>query len=143
MPTSLAVDAELVARLRMTIGRLHRRLRLATNDIPPLQYSTLVTLERHGPQRSGELAQREAVAAPTMTRVLAALVERGFVNRAPDPCDARSIRVSISELGLAAVNRVRRERTALLGARLERLAPEQRIALADALPALEALASDD
>lgn len=137
MPTT--VDAELVNRLRLAVGRLHRRLRLATNDIPPLQLSTLTTLEQRGPLRSGELAQRECVAAPTMTRVLAALVSRGLVAREPDPGDARSVRVSISQEGIEALAKIRIERTALLGARLEQLAPEQRAALEAALPALEAL----
>lgn len=143
MSTPGVVDAALVTRLRLSIGRLHRRIRLATNDIPPLQLSTLVTLDRHGPLRSGELAQREAVAPPTMTRVLAALAERGLIDRAVDPCDARSVRVSLSDEGSRAVARIRSQRTALLAARLERLGPAHLAALEAALPALEALVDDE
>lgn len=141
--TPIAVEADLVTRLRSVVGRLHRRLRLVTDDLPPLQFSVLATLERHGTLRSGELAQREAVTAPTMTRVLATLAERGLVSRAPDPGDARSVKVSISPDGIAAVARVRSERSALLGARLARLDPEQRAVLAAALPMLEKLAGDE
>ena len=139
MTVPVVVDAELATRLRLAVGRLHRRIRLATNDIPPLQLSTLVTLDQHGPLRSGELAQREAVSPPTMTRVLASLAERGLVGRAVDPVDARSVRVSLSPAGAVALSRVRSERAALLGARLARLSPEQRQAIEAALPALEAL----
>jgi DNA-binding MarR family transcriptional regulator len=137
------VDSELATRLRLAVGRLARRIRLATNDIPPLQLSALATLDKHGPLRSGELAQREAVTAPTMTRVLAALAERGLIVKEADPTDARSVRVSLSTAGVETLARIRSERTALLGARVARLTSEQRAALIAALPALEALVEDD
>jgi DNA-binding MarR family transcriptional regulator len=143
MTVKTPVDAELATRLRLAVSRLARRMRLAANDIPPLQLSTLATLRRHGPLRSGELAQREAVTAPTMTRVLASLVERGLIVRTPDPSDARSVQVSVSPAGVRALEHVTSERTALLGARLTRLTTAQRDALAAALPALEALVEDD
>jgi DNA-binding MarR family transcriptional regulator len=136
-------DDQLATRLRLAVSRLHRRIRLATNDIPPLQLSSLVSIEVHGPLRLGELAQREAVTAPTMTRVLAALDDRGFIVRTPDPDDARSTRVSISPAGAKALAAVRSQRTALLDARLARLTDEERAALAAALPALEALLHAD
>jgi DNA-binding MarR family transcriptional regulator len=89
------------------------------------------------------LAQREAVTAPTMTRVLASLGERGLVIRKADPTDARSVRVSLSPAGVETLGRIRSERTALLGARVARLTDEQRVALIAALPALEALVEEE
>jgi DNA-binding MarR family transcriptional regulator len=136
-------DAQLANRLRLAVSRLHRRIRLASNDIPPLQLSSLVSIEQHGPLRLGELAQREAVTAPTMTRVLAALDERGLIVRAPDPDDARSTRVSLSPAGVRALADVRSRRTALLDARLARLTGPERAALVAAMPALEALIHAD
>lgn len=136
-------EAQLATRLRLAVSRLHRRIRLASNDIPPLQLSSLVSIEAHGPLRLGELAQREAVTAPTMTRVLAALDERGFIVRTPDPDDARSTRVTLSPAGAQALVNVRNQRTALLDARLARLTDADRAALAAALPALEALLTAD
>ena len=84
-----------------------------------------------------------APTAPTMTRVLASLAERGLIVRSPDPSDARSVLVTLSPVGGQALVRIRSERTALLGARLARLTPEQRHALGVALPALEALVEGD
>jgi DNA-binding MarR family transcriptional regulator len=136
-------DAQLATRLRLAVSRLHRRIRLASNDIPPLQLSSLVSIEAHGPLRLGELAQREAVTAPTMTRVLAALDERGLIVRTPDPDDARSTQVTLSAAGAQALAGVRNQRTALLDARLARLSDADRTALAAALPALEALVLSD
>jgi DNA-binding MarR family transcriptional regulator len=136
-------DLETATRLRLAVSRLNRRIRLVTNDVPPLQLSTLVTLEQHGPLRSGELAQREAVSAPTMTRVLACLIDRGLIERDSDPGDGRSVLVSISDEGVVTLRRVRSERAAMLGVRLARLTPEHRAALTAALPALEALVEAD
>jgi len=74
-PHADETPAELAGRLRLVASRLHRRVRLASSVLPPLQLSTLATLARHGPLRPSDLAQREAVSAPVMTRVLAALDE--------------------------------------------------------------------
>ena len=112
-------------------------------SIPPLQLSALVTVEEHGPLRLTELARREAVTAPTMSRVLAALDEQGLVVRASDPQDARGVLVSLSPSGAARLAEVRSHRTALIARRLARLDDEQRALLTAALPALEALLVDD
>ena len=136
-------ELELAARLRVAVGRLARRIRLDSNDVPPLQLSTLVSIQDHGPLRLGELAAREAVSAPTMTRVLAALDERGLIVRSQDPVDARSTLVALSPAGVEVLAEVRSRRTALVDARLARLTPEQRAALEAAIPALEAMVSED
>ncbi len=135
---------ELAAHLRLAVGRLHRRIRIdGRESIPPLQLSALVTVEQHGPLRLSELARREAVTAPTMSRVLAALDEQGLVLRAPDPQDARGVLVSLSESGAVTLAEVRTHRTALVARRLARLDAAQRATLAAAMPALEALLVDD
>ena len=137
-------QTELAARLRLVVGRLHRRIRIdGRESIPPLQLSALVTVEQHGPLRLSELARREAVTAPTMSRVLAALDEQGLVIRTPDPHDARGVRIVLSEEGAARLAEVRSHRTALVARRLARLDEEERQRIADALPALEALLVDD
>jgi DNA-binding MarR family transcriptional regulator len=144
MDSRTTAGAEMVGRLRLAVGRLARRLRLeGDGGLPPLQLSTLVTIELHGPLRLGELAQREAVTAPTMSRVLAALDERGAVERRPDPADARSTLVSVSPAGLGLIATIRSERTASLARRLDRLDGGQRAAIMAALPALEALVAED
>lgn len=141
--TSAGADVELAARLRLAIGRLHRRIRVDSGaGLPPLQLSVLSTLEAHQPLRLSELARREAVTAPTMSRVLAALDEQGLVVRRSDPSDARSSLVSVSEPGRRTLARIRTERTALLAERIDRLSPEHRAALGAALPALEAMVAD-
>src|SRR2546423_1139048 len=91
-------DAELATRLRLAVGRLHRRIRIdGQESVPPLQLSVLVSVEQHGPLRLSDLARVEGVTAPTMSRVLAALDERGLVSRTADPADARCARITLSE----------------------------------------------
>ena len=137
-------ETELAARLRLVVGRLNRRIRIdGRESVPPLQLSAMVTVEEHGPLRLSELARREAVSVPTMSRVLAALDEQGLVVRTPDPQDARGVLVTLSDDGERRLTQVRSHRTALVARRLGRLDAEQRASLLAALPALEALLVDE
>ena len=137
-------EVELAARLRLVVGRLSRRIRIdGRESLPPLQLSALVTVEERGPLRLSELARREGVSVPTMSRVLTALDEQGLVVRMPDPQDARGVLVRLSEAGEQRLAQVRSHRTALVARRLERLDAAQRASLVAALPALEALLIDE
>src|SRR6185312_7887275 len=92
------------ARLYVAVGRLVRMLRrTGTADISPGALSALSTLTRSGPSRLGDLAAREAVAAPTMTRIVAALEDGGLVSRRPDPADGRAVVVETTPAGAALV----------------------------------------
>jgi DNA-binding MarR family transcriptional regulator len=136
-------DAELAARLRVTMGLLVRRLRQRDpGHLSPAQLSALVTIEATGPVRSGDLAARENVSAPTMTRMVGAMEEAGLVTRRPDPSDARGSLVSLAPGGSAALDALRRERNNLLSRTLSRLPADQRAALVAALPALESVLAD-
>src|SRR6516164_2003026 len=86
---------------------------------------------------------REGIAPSTLTRLVAALEELGYVQRCPDPKDARASTLAITQLGHETLERLRAEGTALLTQSLMLLTPEQRAALAAALPALEQLADPD
>jgi DNA-binding MarR family transcriptional regulator len=134
---------DLPARLRLAVGRLNRRLRIDSGaTLPPLQTSVLATLSDQQPLRLSELARREAVTPPTMSRVLAALDDAGLLVRTPDPQDARSALIHLSEAGRVAIESIRTERTAQLAERLDRLDTRQRAALEAALPALEVLVEE-
>jgi len=142
--TAPAADEPGVApRLRLVVGRLNRRMRAEGQvDLSPLPLSALATLARQGPLRLGELAARESVAAPTMSRAVAALEERGAVARSADPSDARSVLLEVTPQGHELLNEVRRHYTRTVQRRLDRLDPAQLAALEAALPALEALVDD-
>jgi DNA-binding MarR family transcriptional regulator len=136
-------DVELAGRLRLAIGLLVRRLhQLDPTDLSTAKLSALVTVEQLGPVRSGDLAAREHVSAPTMTRLVGALADAGYVTRSADPSDGRGMLVALTPAGGTALAAVRRRRTSQVTTRLARLTPGQRAALAAALPALEALLDD-
>ena len=133
-------DAELAARLRIAVGGLVRWLRQQDpGSLSPAQLSALLSVEAYGPLRIGDLAARERVSAPTMTRLVDVLAEAALVGRRTDPEDGRGQLVALSAAGESLLADIRRERTTLLVQRLAALDPDDRAALAAALPALEAL----
>ena len=136
--------ADVAGRLSTVLGLLIRLLRRqAPAEVGPGSLAALATLVRSGPMRQGDLAAREGVAPPTLTRMVAALEESGYVVRRSDDQDRRAVLVSVTEDGARVVRAARAARAVVLRDRLERLAPGQAQALLAALPALEALADDD
>ena len=133
-----AVD---VTRLRVALARLARRLRKhELAGLTPTQLAALATVERSGPMRLGDLAAAEGIAPSTLTRLVAALEDSGYVRRYADPSDARASTLVITPRGHDTLERLRTESTLVLAASLQLLSAEQRSALADALPVLELLA---
>jgi DNA-binding MarR family transcriptional regulator len=133
-----------VTRLRVALARLSRRLRRhEMAGLTPTQLAALATVEQSGPLRLGDLAAAEGIAPSTLTRLVAVLEELGYVRRDADPKDARASTLAITVLGHETLERLRAENSALLAQRVMLLTPEQRAALASALPALEALADPD
>jgi DNA-binding MarR family transcriptional regulator len=133
-----------VTRLRVALARLSRRLRRhEMAGLTPTQLAALATVEQAGPLRLGDLAAAEGIAPSTLTRLVAVLEELGYVRRDADPKDARASTLAITVEGHETMERLRAENSALLTQRVMLLTPQQRTALADALPALEALADPD
>ena len=140
-PAGPVIDAP---RLRVTIARLSRWLRRhELAGLTPTQLSALATVDRIGPLRLGDLAAAEGIAPSTLTRLVTALEERGYVERCPVPGDARASTLAIAPAGHAALELIREQSTILLADRLATLTAGQRAALAAALPALEQLADTD
>ncbi|MFC3454606.1 MarR family winged helix-turn-helix transcriptional regulator [Amycolatopsis speibonae] len=142
MTTSAVQDVS--GRLFLAVGRLSRSLRQAGVPGPGHgAISALATLVNYGQLRLGDLAAKEGVAAATMSRIVASLVEAGYVSRESDPIDRRAWLAEATEEGERLVSGVRSTRVRELGTRLDRLTPEHQAALAAALPALEALIADE
>lgn len=141
MPTAVRT-AELSSQLRLSVMRLGRRLRNERADLTLTlsQLATLSTLHRHGSLTPRELAEHEKVQPPSMTRVLAALEERGMVARAPHPSDGRQQLVSLTPAAMTMLKDDRRQRDAWLARRLAEFTPEERAVLGRAAPLLERLA---
>ena len=142
VPTATAPesDAEVAARLRLSVMRVARLLRVHTGDeVSASQLSALSTLDRRGPATLGELSATERVKPPTMTRVVASLEEMGLVIRTADQRDRRVARVAITDAGHELLARTRSSKDAFLAARLRTLPDADRQALARAADALDRL----
>jgi DNA-binding MarR family transcriptional regulator len=142
MPTLTAADAALSSALRFSVMRLARRLRSQRSEasLTLTQLATLSTLDRHGALSPGDLAAHEKVQPPSMTRVVAALEEQGYVERSPHPTDRRQAVVSLTGRGRTLLREDRRRRDAWLSRRLYELPEDERALLRAAAPVLERLA---
>jgi DNA-binding MarR family transcriptional regulator len=139
-PLGTDPEVELAARMRLAIGRLHRRFsRRAVAGLTPSQLSVLVTVEQHGPLRLGDLAAREVITPPTVTRLVASLQDSALVKRVTDPEDGRAALIEISDLGRSLLEEIRRERTAFIAQRIARLEPDKRAHVAEVVALLEEL----
>ncbi len=126
--------------LRPVVMRLSRRLRQVRVDGPDLtpgQLSAMATLARADDQPIGALAATEQVAAPSMTRVVNALEERGLVARTPDPTDRRQSLVSLTPSGRDLLLLLRRRRSEWLAKRIAELDADDKEVLRRAVGILE------
>lgn len=127
--TSLATLAN---DLRLACMRISRRVRFESTDIvAPHQFSVMARLEET-PRTPRELAGIERVSAPSMSRTVAALVERGLVLRADDPTDGRQVILSLTPEGARTLKHIRRRRDEWMASRIKGLSTEEREVLARA-----------
>ena len=97
---------------------LGRTLERACADLSLAQYRVLAMVAS-GDERASKLAERLAVARPTVTAVVDGLVDRGYVLREAVVGDRRSIRVSLTPEGALALGAAEEEMTETLGRILE------------------------
>jgi DNA-binding MarR family transcriptional regulator len=91
--------------LRTHLGRF---LELHEPGLSPEQWFLMARIAQHGPVRQVALAEPVLGDPPNVSRLIDALVERGYVARSPDPADRRSWLVSLTALGRRRADRVLR-----------------------------------
>jgi DNA-binding MarR family transcriptional regulator len=145
LATGGPADREDVAgRLFVSIARLSRRLRqIDPTVLGPGAISALGMIVAYGPMRLGDLATTEGVRAPTMSRIVDALVTERNAERIPDPADGRACLVRATASGAELIAGAKSARARHLVERMSQLDDAQLAAIANALPALEQLCSDD
>ncbi|WP_240641448.1 MarR family winged helix-turn-helix transcriptional regulator [Nocardioides ferulae] len=139
-------DAGLASELRLAVMRLRRRLaveRDPANELSMNAMAVLGALHRSGDLTLGELAAHERVQPPSMTRMVNALEEGGYVARRPHDTDGRQVVVALSDLGRRTLLADRARRDEWLACRLRGLAPDERALLRKAAPLLQRLAQED
>ncbi len=114
--------------------RLNRQLRLrhSSDRIPVAQLSILTTLLREGPLTTGELALRERIKPPSISRSSHALFEIGLVERVPHATDGRQVLLTLTAEGRRMAMEDVAERERALAEQLTSLTDDQRNTLARA-----------
>ncbi len=98
------LDVNEVTQAILVILRLNRGLDCVDAGLTPAQYR-IMKLAGAGGERSTRLAQRLAVAKPTLTALADGLVAAGYASRAAEPGDRRVVRLTLTEAGRAALDR--------------------------------------
>ncbi|WP_240659628.1 MarR family transcriptional regulator [Streptomyces sp. WAC 01529] len=115
--------------------RLPRRRNHAFSTLSVLD--TLACADR--PKRLTELIAGEQLSQPGLTQLVKRLERDGLVERARDPRDGRAVLVHITQKGRNIGESCRGERAEQLTPLIALLTPEERRAIAGALPALRRL----
>jgi DNA-binding MarR family transcriptional regulator len=141
MARAVVPDDELAARLHS--AALHLLRRLAQEDratgVSAPRLSALSVLVFGGPRTIGALAAIEGVTPPTMTRLVAAMVADGLVDRLNDASDRRVVRVEATTTGRSLLLAGRDRRVATLAAMLKPLSSKERRRLDAAASIMESM----
>ena len=101
--------------------------RLADDGLADLRFADGFVFQHlvEGPVTIGVLAERLDVTQQAASKSVADLERRGYVERRPDPQDARARLVALTTRGQAAIEGGRRHRAALVAELGERLGPRR------------------
>src|SRR5579875_1278447 len=105
---------KVAAAIQVGIGFFTRQLRQAPVEDGGLTFSELLALsrlDRVGSATTSALARAEQITPQAMGTTIAALEERGLIERRPDDRDARRVLVSMTDAGRAALDGRRDART--------------------------------
>ncbi|QCL97678.1 homoprotocatechuate degradation operon regulator HpaR [Agrobacterium tumefaciens] len=97
----------------------HFRPMLAAHDLTEQQWRVIRILGENGMVDASEVAERTFILAPSLTRMIKTLEERGLIEKDKDEADGRRVLLRIAPAGLAIINEVTPESRAIYEA-LER-----------------------
>ena len=147
LPEDVPPDAYVDVANRLNSAAIHLLRRISRDDgadgVTGARLSALSVLVFGGAQSLSQLARREGVAAPTMSRIVDGLVRDGFVERTTIEDDRRQSRIVVTEDGRRMLERGRARRIRNRAAELETLEDDDLRALERGLDLLEALETRD
>ena len=133
------MSEEVATRLHSAAIRLLRLLRREDEEagMSGPRLSALSVIVFAGPVSLAELAAAEQVRAPTMSRIVEALVAANLVTRTTHATDRRMVRIAATEHGERLLKAGQERRVRALSERLGRLPESERRALARGVEILE------
>jgi DNA-binding MarR family transcriptional regulator len=110
------------------IGLLVRRIRAAStmHDLSWTESAVMARLSKEGPATTADLARSEGVKPQSMGTVVAALEEKGFIERRPHPTDGRQLNIQLTPKGEAVRRSAKDARRIWLAQALAQLDEEER-----------------
>ena len=109
---------QLSSDLVVLSARLVREVRRNTSELPAASTRLMSLLDELGPSSISSLAESDRCSQPTMTGLVNGLVAKGWVRRDPNPGDARSTLISMTDEGRRKLTAVRRRNAALVAERI-------------------------
>jgi DNA-binding MarR family transcriptional regulator len=139
--SNVSPRAALADRLHSLAIHLLRRIRRGDEEagLSAPRLSALSVVIYRGPISLTELAKAEQVTAPTMTRLIQALVRAGLVEKTVDQTDNRVVLLRATTAGKETLNIARAKRLAALEELLKRLSAEEAELVEGAVKTLEPL----
>jgi DNA-binding MarR family transcriptional regulator len=131
---------------RLNSAAIHLLRRIAREDgadgVTPARLSALSVLVYGNARTVGELARRQGVSLPTVSRMVDALVREGLVTRMPASTDRRLVTLQVTRRGRELMERGRARRIQHLAGELAGVRPGELAALEAGVTALERLHAD-
>lgn len=128
-PGARTVDEVLaeLAGVERLIALTRERHRRTASDAPTrLQRFALMTMAEHRTVSVSDLTEMLDIGAATMSQLVRALEDRGWVRRTLDPADRRRHRVGLTADGRRIVEEQRERHLGRMRAVLEQLTPDER-----------------
>jgi DNA-binding MarR family transcriptional regulator len=142
IPTDTVAVADGLRPVLLRVGRELRREARAVG-ISPEQVGLLVAIKYAPGIGVRDLAARERISPPAMTKHVDRLERDGLVMRTPSADDRRRIGLTLTDEGQRALRRVRSRRTAWLASRLRELSADELAAVEAAVEPLSRLLRED
>lgn len=117
----------------------HFRPILAAHDVTEQQWRVIRVLADAGMLDASEVADKASILAPSLTRMIRSLEERGFITKHKDKADGRRVLLRITPAGQAMVDKVMPESLNVYADIGARFGPERVEELLDMLDELAAL----
>lgn len=129
-------------RARETVMRNYRPM-LDSFDVNEQQWRVLRVLNQADELDASEVAARANILAPSLTRMIRSMCERGLITRGRDENDARRVMLKIAPAGLAVVKNATTQSSDIHASILDRFGPERMDTLVDLLNDLSTLSQTE
>jgi homoprotocatechuate degradation regulator HpaR len=148
-PQTLAQDAPLPRNTRRSLPiallrareavMAHFRPMLAAHDLTEQQWRVIRILAERGVSDASEVAERAFILAPSLTRIIRSLEERGIIAKLKDESDGRRVLLDVTAVGRRIIDEVSPESRAIYSRIEERYGREKLNVLLDMLDELAAV----